>query len=87
MSEAFRGCEGNFFSHLFNIIGRSEIIIAGTERPSKSSPADTKITLFGKRLLGPIKKFDTPEKNSPRKTRVIRFMHLDRYGTTNDIMQ
>ena len=58
----------------------------GHERPRKSSPTDTKTTLFGKNTLGPIRKFDTPLKNSPRKTKVVRFMSLARYGTTNAII-
>ena len=54
--------------------------------PEQNSPIAIITRLFGRRRLGPTRKFETPQKNSPTEIIWTGLINLDRYGATITII-
>ena len=52
--------------------------------PRMNNPIIIRIILFGNSVLGPIKKFDSPEINRPSEISVIWSKNFDRVGVISD---
>ena len=87
ISDALLLCAGNFFSHLFIIVGIWGMMATPIAPPDRNSPAISMKMLSGNRVLGPIKKLNTPTMNIAPDNRVTWFMYLEKKGVKNHIRE
>ena len=79
--ETLRLSSGYISSTWLIIIGIIIKIASIVEKPEKNNPKPISIKLFGNRVLGPIQKFDIPERNRPAQVKLIGFIILLKNGT------
>ena len=84
MSDILYFCSGNLCSDCWIIIGSWGAIPNIIDAPDKNRPIAIIIKLSNRKVLGPIKSLDNPQRNVPKDIKVTGLIILMHNGTTGD---